>query len=261
MQIVILAGGYGTRLAEETSSRPKPMVEVGGKPILLHIMALYAAHGFHDFVIACGYKGSVIKEYFDKFHLYNSDFMVNLGDGTRQVSNPTLLDWNVHLIDTGVDTHTAGRLLRLRSVLRGEPFMVTYGDGIGDVDITKLVAFHRAHGKLATVTAVLPPPRFGRLQLEGDQVTAFSEKPHMGEGWVNGGFFVFQPEILNYIHDEHEPLERGPMERLTAARQLMAFRHSAFWHPMDTLRDKQLLDSLWESGKAPWSSKRHGISA
>jgi glucose-1-phosphate cytidylyltransferase len=224
-------------------------------------MNLYGSHGFRDFIIACGYKGEIIKQYFDNFYLYNSDLKIDLRTGTKEITNSFAPDWNVNLVDTGISTHTGGRLLRLRSHIGKEPFLLTYGDGLSDVDIRKVVSFHRSHGKLATVTAVVPPPRFGSLELEGDRVAAFSEKPHMGDGWINGGFMVLQPEVLDYIPDEQEPLERTPMERLAAAQQLIAFRHSGFWHPMDTLRDKQYLESLWESGKAPWARLAHGTSA
>jgi glucose-1-phosphate cytidylyltransferase len=253
MKVIILAGGHGTRLAEETSLRPKPMVEIGGKPILWHLMNVYAAHGFKDFLIACGYKGEVIKEYFHKIFLHNSDYIVDLKDGSVEVVNPNRLDWRIGVIDTGQESMTGGRIRRLQSFTASETFMVTYGDGLGDVDLTGLLAFHRSHGRLATVTAVRPPARFGGLNLSGDRVCEFSEKPQTGEGWINGGFFVFEPGVFDYIAGDETILEREPLERLAAEGELMAFRHPGFWQPMDNLRDKQLLDSLWNSGKAPWS--------
>ncbi len=252
MKVIILAGGLGTRLAEETSVRPKPMVEVGGKPMLWHIMHIYAQHGFKDFLVACGYKGEMIKEYFHNFFIRNSDYMINLKDGSCQIVNSNGFDWRIGVIDTGLDTMTAGRLLRLRQWIGDEPFMVTYGDGLSDVNISELVAFHRAHGRTATVTAVRPPARFGGLLLSGDQVIDFSEKPQTGEGWINGGFFVFEPDVFDYIASEQTSLEREPLDRLAAAGQLMAFSHQGFWQPMDTMRERLLLESLWESGKAPW---------
>ncbi len=252
MKVVILAGGLGTRLAEETSVRPKPMVEIGGKPMLWHIMHIYAQYGFKDFLVACGYKGEIIKEYFHNFFIRNSDYMIDLKDGSCQIVNSNGFDWRIGVIDTGLDTMTAGRLLRLRQWIGDEPFMVTYGDGLSDVNISELVTFHRAHGRIATVTAVRPPARFGGLLLNGDQVTDFSEKPQTGEGWINGGFFVFEPAVFDYIASEQTSLEREPLDRLAADGQLMAFSHKGFWQPMDTMRERQLLDSLWESGKAPW---------
>ena len=252
MKVVILAGGRGTRIAEETSVRPKPMVEIGGKPMLWHIMNIYASHGYKNFLIACGYKGEMIKEYFHNFFIRNSDYMVDLKDGSLNVVNGSGLDWQIGLIDTGLDTMTGGRILRLKKWIGEETFMVTYGDGVGDIDIHSLAAFHSTHGKLATVTAVRPPARFGGLVLNGDAVCEFSEKPQTGEGWINGGFFVFEPGVLDYLADSQTILEREPLERLANDRQLMAFRHTGFWQPMDTLRDKQLLESLWASGKAPW---------
>jgi glucose-1-phosphate cytidylyltransferase len=252
MKVVILAGGLGTRLAEETSVRPKPMVEIGGKPILWHIMNIYASHGFKDFLVACGYKGEVIKEYFHNFLIHNSDLVINLKDGSYEVVSSTAPDWQVGLIDTGSATLTGGRILRLRARVNDETFMATYGDGLADLDIQSLVAFHRAHGRLATVTAVSPTARFGGLEVEGDAVIRFSEKPQTGEGWINGGFFVLEPAVFDYIEGDEVALEREPLERLAADGQLMAFRHAGFWHPMDTLRDKQFLESLWATGKAPW---------
>ncbi len=252
MKVIILAGGLGTRLAEETSARPKPMVEIGGKPILWHIMQLYASHGFNDFLIACGYKGESIKEYFHNFRIHNSDLFLNLKDGSCKVANSTVPDWRVGLIDTGLNTLTGGRVRRLKNLLGDESFLVTYGDGLADIDLKGLVKFHRGHGKLATVTAVSPIARFGSLELNGDRVAKFAEKPQTGEGWINGGFFVFEPKVLDYISGDQTTLEGEPLERLAGDGQLMAYRHSGFWHPMDTLRDKQLLDSLWASGKAPW---------
>jgi glucose-1-phosphate cytidylyltransferase len=252
MQVVILAGGRGTRLAEETQVRPKPMVEIGGRPILWHIMHTYACYGFNEFLVACGYKGEMIKAYFHDYYIHTCDYFVSLKDGTRQIVNGSGIDWRVGVIDTGPDTQTGGRILRLEPWLGDETFMATYGDGVGNVDISALVAFHQAHGKLATVTAVRPPSRFGGLNLDGDQVHEFSEKPQTGEGWINGGFFVFEPRVFDYLDDDGTILEREPLERLAANGQLMAYRHAGFWQPMDTLRDKELLESLWNSDAAPW---------
>jgi glucose-1-phosphate cytidylyltransferase len=252
VKTVILAGGRGTRLAEETGMRPKPMVEIGGKPLLWHIMSIYAGHGHKDFLVACGYKGEMIKEYFRSLSLHTSDFVIDLRSGGVEVMNPTTLDWRVGLVDTGLDVMTGGRVKRLAPYLAGDTFMVTYGDGVGDVDITALVAFHRAHGKLATVTAVRPPARFGGLVLDGDGVRVFSEKPQSEGGWINGGFFVFEPGFLGYLGDDHSILERDPLERAAADGQLMAYRHEGFWQPMDTVREKELLESLWAGGRAPW---------
>ena len=252
MQVVILAGGLGTRLAEETGRRPKPMVEIGGRPMLWHIMNIYAHHGLKDFIVACGYKGGMIKEYFRTHFYHDSDYFVNLGDGSVEVVNPSPLDWRIGAIDTGLNTQTGGRLRRLAPWLLGETFMVTYGDGVGDIDISGLLDFHRKHGKLATVTAVRPPARFGGLHLEGDQVQRFSEKPQADAGWINGGFFVFEPGVLDYLSADDSVLEREPLERLAADGELLAYRHEGFWQPMDTLREKHLLERLWEGGEAPW---------
>jgi glucose-1-phosphate cytidylyltransferase len=252
VKTVILAGGRGTRLAEETDRVPKPMVEVGGRPILWHIMSIYASHGFTDFLVACGYKGEAIKAYFRDFFLHNSDYVIDLLDGSLDMLQPNRIDWRVGVVDTGVETMTGGRVQRLRPWLGEETFMVTYGDGVGDVDVRALVEFHRRHGRLATVTAVRPPSRFGALMLDGDSVAEFSEKPQMGEGWINGGFFVFEPAVFGYLEGDETVLERGPLEALAAEGELMAYRHDGFWHPMDTLRDKQLLESLWAGCDPPW---------
>jgi glucose-1-phosphate cytidylyltransferase len=254
MKVVLLAGGQGTRLAEETATRPKPMVEIGGKPLLWHIMSIYARHGFNEFFVACGYRGEMIKEYFHNIFIRSNDYIVDLKDGSMKVLNTNGTDWRVGVIDTGLDTMTGGRIARLRSLIGDEPFMVTYGDGLSDLDIRELVAFHKAHGRLATVTAVRPPARFGGLTLDGDRVARFSEKPQTDEGWINGGFFVFEPGVFDYIGDDDTILERDPLERLADEDQLVAFRHEGFWQPMDTLREKQLLDSLWATGKAPWKT-------
>ncbi len=250
--VVLLAGGKGSRLAEETAMRPKPMVEIGGRPILWHIMNIYAMHGFADFIVACGYKGEIIKQYFDTFLTHNTDFIIDLGKGSRRQVGSCGVNWKVGLFDTGLETMTGGRLLRLRSHLEGERFMVTYGDGVGDIDISALLAFHREHGRLATVTAVRPPARFGALALDGCQVRCFSEKPQTSEGWINGGYFVFEPEIFDYFDDDATILEHEPLERLAAEGQLMAYRHPGFWQPMDTLREKLMLEEMWSSGRAPW---------
>jgi glucose-1-phosphate cytidylyltransferase len=252
MKAVILAGGLGTRLAEETGVRPKPMVEIGGRPILVHIMALYARHGFKDFLVASGYKGETIKQYFRDFFVQHSDFVVDLKSGAIETLKKPTLDWRIGVIDTGRETMTGGRLKRLQPLLRDGPFLATYGDGVSDVDVKALVAFHRGHGKAATVTAVRPPSRFGGLELDGAKVARFSEKPQTGEGWINGGFFVFERRVFDYLGGDSSILEREPLERLAADGELMAFRHEGFWQPMDTLRDKQLLEALFASGNAPW---------
>lgn len=252
MKVVLLAGGLGTRLAEETEVRPKPMVEIGGQPILWHIMKQYAHHGHTEFAVALGYRGEIIKRYFlDSLNLSGS-MSLSLKDCSllRHDSHPE--NWTVHLMDTGLDTITGGRLKRLGGMLRDGTFLMSYGDGVSNVDITKLVAFHRAHGRLATVTAVRPPARFGGLEFDGDRVTRFTEKPQAGEGWINGGFFVLEPGVLDTIDGDATHWEREPMERLAREGQLMAFRHEGFWQCMDTLRDKRRLNELWETGRAPW---------
>lgn len=253
MKVVLLAGGLGTRLAEETVARPKPMVEIGGHPILWHIMKNYSAFGFSDFLIALGYKGGVIKEYFLNYHAMRSEISVALKSGEVEYSKNESEDWRVRLVDTGLHTMTGGRLKRLEQGLRADgTFMLSYGDGVCDVDIAKLLAYHRAHGKKATVTAVRPTARFGAMQFDGQRVSEFLEKPQAGEGWVNGGFFVFEPEVFDYISDDTTVLERGPLERLAAEGQLMAFKHQGFWQCMDTLRDKTYLEDLWDSGNPLW---------
>jgi glucose-1-phosphate cytidylyltransferase len=253
MKLVILAGGLGTRISEETDIRPKPMVEIGGRPILWHIMKVYSAHGVNDFVICCGYKGYVIKEYFTNYALHQADVTVDLGNNSMEFHARRAEPWRVTLVDTGEETMTGGRLKRVSHHLDGT-FCFTYGDGVGNVDITKLLAFHRKHGKLVTMTAMLPPGRFGALQLEHgtDRVQSFREKPEGDGGWVNGGFFVVEPKAIDYIDGDATSWEKQPLERLAREGQLHAFRHDGFWQPMDTLRDKKYLEDLWKSGKAPW---------
>ncbi|MGQ0542512.1 MAG: glucose-1-phosphate cytidylyltransferase [Blastocatellia bacterium] len=254
MKVVILAGGLGTRLSEETTLRPKPMVEIGGKPLLWHIMMIYASHGFKDFLVACGYKGDQIKEYFHSYVTRSNDYFIDLENGSCDIVSRNGIDWRVGMIDTGLHTMTGGRILRLREWLKDETFMVTYGDGVGNVDIKSLLEFHRDNGKLATVTAVRPPARFGALNLNGDAVCKFSEKSQTDEGWINGGFFVFEPEVLDYLTDDSSILEREALENLAADGELVAFRHYGFWQPMDTLREKQQLEAMCQSGTAPWAT-------
>ena len=253
MKTIILAGGLGTRLSEETILRPKPMVEIGGRPILWHIMNIYAHHGFNEFIVALGYKGEMIKKYFLDFHAFRSDLTIDLSKGETIQHALEPLPWLLHLVDTGQNTHTGGRIRRVKGWIGEDSlFMATYGDGVGDVDITALLAFHKAHGKLATVTAVRPPARFGGLELDGPCVARFAEKPQTGEGWINGGFFVLDRKVFDYIDGDETPWETTPMERLTREGQLMAYRHEGFWQPMDTLREKNLLEDLWQTGHAPW---------
>ncbi|MBI4815261.1 MAG: glucose-1-phosphate cytidylyltransferase [Deltaproteobacteria bacterium] len=258
MKVVILAGGRGTRISEETSTRPKPMIEVGGQPLLVHIMRRFAKFGYKDFVIACGYKAELIKQYFHDLSLHQGDFVVDFRSGAIEVLNPPRLDWRVALIDTGLDTMTGGRLARLSTHLK-ETFMMTYGDGVADIDLAALLAFHRNHGKKATVTAVRPPARFGSLVLsgsgedeEGRRVVEFVEKPQAGEGWINGGFFVLEPSVLELIDADATAFEQQPLERLSASGELMAYLHRGFWQPVDTLRDKMRLEALWSDGSPPW---------
>lgn len=252
MKAVILAGGLGTRLAEETSVRPKPLVEIGGRPILWHIMKIYSAHGIDEFIICCGYKGYMIKEYFSNYLLHNCDVTFNIADGTTLVHESRAENWKVSLIDTGETTMTGGRLKRVRDYISGEPFCFTYGDGVGDVDISASIAFHRKHGRKATLTAAAPPGRFGALKTDGTTVLSFEEKPSGGGGYINAGFFVLNPEVIDYIDGDATMWEREPLEQLAAEGQLEAWQHHGFWQPMDTLRDRSHLESLWASGAAPW---------
>lgn len=253
MKAVILAGGLGTRISEETHLRPKPMIEIGGKPVLWHIMKLYSAHGVNDFVICCGYKGYVIKEYFANYFLHMSDVTFDMANNQMQVHERYAEPWKVTLVDTGDDTMTGGRLKRVAPYVQDdEAFYFTYGDGVADVDITQEIAFHRQHGKWATVTAVQPPGRYGALQMEGTKVVGFMEKPRGDGGLINGGFFVLSPQCLALIESDASSWEGKPLLELANKGQLMAFEHHGFWQPMDTLRDKNLLEELWDSGKAPW---------
>jgi glucose-1-phosphate cytidylyltransferase len=252
VKAVILAGGIGTRLSEETDVRPKPMVDIGGRPILWHIMKIYSSHGVSDFVVCLGYKGYLVKEYFANYFLHMSDVTFDIAANTMEVHQNAAENWRVTLVDTGDATMTGGRLKRVASYLDEEDFHFTYGDGVADIDLGALVAFHRDQGVLATVTAVEPPGRFGALELEDDRVVNFAEKPHGDGGWINGGFFVLSPEVVRYIDDDATSWEREPLSRLASDRQLAVYKHSGFWHPMDTLRDKNHLQRLWETGQAPW---------
>ena len=254
MKVAILAGGVGSRLSEETQLKPKPMVEIGSRPILWHIMKHYSNFGLNDFVIALGYKGECIKKYFVDYCSVESNLTINLGSGEVTRHNNHHPNWNVELIDTGVATLTGGRIKRLAPYIGNNTFMLTWGDGVSNVDLGKLLKFHKSHGKLATVTAVRPPARFGHMTFDGNRVLEFSEKPQAAEGWINGAFFVLEPQVFDYVEGDQTPWEREPMERLSSEGQLMAYRHTDFWQCMDTLRDKGLLEALWQKGDAPWKT-------
>jgi glucose-1-phosphate cytidylyltransferase len=252
MKVVILAGGLGTRISEETVLRPKPMIEIGGKPILWHIMKIYSAHGINDFIICCGYKGYIIKEYFANYFLHMSDVTFDMQHNKMEIHQNSSEPWKVTLVDTGEDTLTGGRLKRVRAYLDDEDFCFTYGDGVGDVNITNLVAFHREQKMLATLTATQSPGRFGALNIDQHKITSFQEKPHGDGAWINGGFFILSPKVIDYIDGDLTTWEREPMEKLAKSGQMSAYMHQGFWQPMDTLRDKNHLEELWQSGKAPW---------
>jgi glucose-1-phosphate cytidylyltransferase len=255
MKAVILAGGLGTRLSEETTVRPKPMVEIGGRPILWHILKIYSQHGINDFIICCGYKGYLIKEYFANYFLHTSDVTFDMRENRMKVHQSVAEPWRVTLVDTGDNAGTGGRLKRVAKYLEGEDaFCMTYGDGVSDLDISASVAFHRSHGKQVTVTAVQPAARFGGLRIDGTEIAAFQEKPKGEGGWINGGFFVLSPDVLNEIPSESSMFEREAMESLTTKKEVQAFFHGGFWQPMDTMRDKQRLEELWASGRAPWKT-------
>jgi glucose-1-phosphate cytidylyltransferase len=255
MKAVILAGGLGTRISEETTLRPKPMVEIGGRPILWHILKIYSQHGINDFIICCGYKGYVIKEFFANYFLHTSDVSFDMRNNQMTVLNSIAEPWTVTLVDTGADTGTGGRLRRIASYLTpNEPFCMTYGDGVANVDITASIAFHKAHGKAATLTSVQPVARFGALGLKDTQIYSFQEKPHDEGGWINGGFFVLNPSAIEAVTDDAQMFEREPIEKLVAEKEVHAFLHHGFWQAMDTLRDKQQLESLWATDKAPWKT-------
>ena len=249
---VILAGGFGTRIAEETLARPKPMVEIGGRPIIWHIMKNYSFHGINNFIICCGYKGYMIKEYFANYLLHMSDVTIDVGRDTIEIHNHKAENWRITLVDTGENTQTGGRLKRVINYINNDNFCMTYGDGLSSVDIAESIKFHNAHGRLATMTAVKPPGRFGAIKLSGTNVTKFLEKPSGDGGWINGGFFVLSTKVIDLIEDDSTFWERGPLEALAKSNQLQAFQHNGFWQPMDTLRDKLHLEELWDSGLAPW---------
>lgn len=252
MKVVILAGGMGTRISEETSVRPKPMVEIGGKPILWHIMKIYSSYGLHDFIICLGYKGYIIKEYFANYFLHMSDVTIDMTQNRMEVHQNSAEPWRVTLVDTGEHTMTGGRIRRVRSYLGEDDFCCTYGDGVGDVNISRLIEFHKAKGTLATLTATKPPGRFGSINMSGNKILNFQEKPEGDGAWINGGFFVLNPKIIDYIDGDETIWERSPMEKLAREGQISAYLHEGFWQPMDTLRDKTHLEELWSSGKPPW---------
>ena len=255
MKAVILAGGLGTRISEESHLKPKPMIEIGGKPIIWHILKIYSAHGINDFVICLGYRGYVIKEYFANYFLHNSDVTFDMANNQMEVHRRHAEPWRVTLVDTGENTQTGGRLKRVRQYVEQETaFCFTYGDGVGDIDITRVIHFHETEGRLATVTAAAPPSRFGALEIEGSEVSCFNEKPPGSEGLINAGFFVLSPNVLDYIEGDQTPWEASPLQTIASEGQLSAWRHTGFWQPMDTLRDKNLLEELWQSGKAPWKT-------
>ena len=253
MKVGILAGGHGTRLAEETEIKPKPMVEIGGRPILWHIMMHYSCFGYRDFVIALGYKGEVIKRYMVDYCSLNSNLTINLKAGRVDLHDTDgIQDWTIQLIDTGLNTMTGGRIKRLQPYMGDKTFMLTWGDGVSTVDLSRLLAFHRAHGRLITMTAVRPPARYGHMEFDGDRIREFTEKPQTAEGWINGAFFVAEPQVFDYIDGDDTQFEKEPLERLAADGELMAYKHDGFWQCMDTLRDKYVLEKLWDSGEAPW---------
>jgi glucose-1-phosphate cytidylyltransferase len=253
MKAVILAGGFGTRISEESVVRPKPMVEIGGKPILWHIMKIYASGGINEFVIALGYRGEIVKDYFLNFHAFNNNISIDLASGRSVIHNGHKIDWKIHLVDTGLHTQTGGRLKRLRDLFHeNEHFMFTYGDGVANLDVRALLRFHQSHGKLATVTTVRSPARFGRIVFKNNRVTKFHEKPEDAHGWINGGFFVLHTRCIDYIASDETIWERDPVERLAADGQLMGYRHPGFWSCMDTLKEKNMLEEMWNSGNPPW---------
>ena len=252
MKAILLAGGLGTRLTEETTDKPKPMVEIGGFPILWHIMKIYSAFGIKEFIPTLGYKGEIIKNYFINYQNTKTNMSIDMSTGTIKRYDTHDEDWTVHLLDTGHNTQTGGRIKKAMQFAGRECVMATYGDGLADINISKLLKFHKSHGKLATITAVRPPSRFGEISFKGDRVVGFTEKPQVGEGWINGGFFVLEPEVADYIEGDDMPFERYPLETLSKEGQLMTYRHNGFWQPMDVIREKRLLEELWQSGNAPW---------
>jgi glucose-1-phosphate cytidylyltransferase len=258
MKVVILAGGYGTRISEESHLKPKPLIEIGDKPIICHIMSIYSHYGYNDFIICLGYKGYLIKEYFAHYFLYQSDVTFDFANDNRMIiHNRCAEPWRVTLVDTGKDTMTGGRVKRIQPYVENETFLLTYGDGVSSINIQELVDFHRSHGKLATVTATQPPGRFGALKIsEDNRVNGFQEKPRGDGGWINAGFFVMEPGVFDYIEGDHTVLEKEPLERLANDEQLMAYKYPGFWHPMDTLRDKNYLEELWRSGRAEWKKEK-----
>jgi glucose-1-phosphate cytidylyltransferase len=252
MKVMILAGGLGTRLQEETVVKPKPMVEIGGMPIVWHIMKIYETYGFNEFYLALGYKAEVLKNYFINYHSLQSDISVHLKSGVIEIRQPCQEDWVIHLIDTGMQTQTGGRIKRIGALIGNEPFMATYGDGVANIDINRLLAFHRQQKRLVTMTAVRPPARFGDVEFKGNEILRFAEKPQVGVGWINGGFFVIEPEALEYIGGDEIIWEGQVLEKLVGQRQVAAYQHEGFWQCMDTVRDMRTLESLWQEGKAPW---------